>query len=158
MFGPNNTCGGQSNSMNYMSIPGVLKDMTREEIKQLRKLPQVKVATFIMSQISQLSGVSLENARGRNRTREFVKARQMMMYYMEVYVDISQKDIGELICKEGHFDHTTVIYARNTIKDLLTSQALDKYTVDVHRINDVFINNLKEYIRNESNSINGQGG
>jgi chromosomal replication initiation ATPase DnaA len=157
MFGQNNQY-GCSNAMNYMTFPGVLKSMTKEEIIKLRKMSQVKVATFIMVQICELSGVALEDARGKKRTREFVKARQMMMYYMDLYADISQPEIGKFVSNGEKFHHTTVLYARDTIKDLLISKSPDEYTVDVKRINKEFITNLKHFILNESNSTDGQSG
>lgn len=147
---------GLSNAMNYMVFPGVLKDITKEEIVMLRKFPRHKVCVFIMTQVSQLSTLSLSAIRSKGRRRPIVRARQLIMYYMDVYADIAQPEIGQIVALEGHFDHTTVIHARDTIRDILDSRCIDRDTVTVQKIHLEFIAHLKNFILNESNSTDGQ--
>lgn len=63
-------------------------------------------------------GVSVEDLRGQSRTKNINIARQIAIYLCSELTKLSTPRIGELF---GHRDHTTIIYARDKIKDLLTT-------------------------------------
>jgi chromosomal replication initiator protein len=55
----------------------------------------------------------------KTRKREIVEARQVAMYYLYKLINgISLKSVGELF---GGRDHSTVIHARQTVEDLMTT-------------------------------------
>ena len=60
--------------------------------------------------------VSLEQLKSKTRKREVVTARQVAMYLAKKYTNHSLKSIGQYF---GGRDHSTVIYALQTVNDLL---------------------------------------
>tara|TARA_R100000781_G_scaffold109216_1_gene74094 strand:+ start:7371 stop:7814 length:444 start_codon:yes stop_codon:yes gene_type:complete len=68
--------------------------------------------TTIISLVSNQTGLSLEELLERNRKRRFVFARQLNMFFLARHTPYSLAEIGSVF----HRDHSTVIYARDTIK------------------------------------------
>jgi chromosomal replication initiator protein len=54
----------------------------------------------------------------KTRKREIVEARQVAMYYLKSLTIMTLREVGELF---GGRDHSTVIHARQTVEDLMTT-------------------------------------
>jgi chromosomal replication initiator protein len=85
--------------MTYMIRPGVL---THEEI------------------IANHFGVTVEEMKSRSRKREYVEARQVMMWYYMKYHKKTEREAGKMFGK----DHSTAHYAGETVETLLKSDKL----------------------------------
>jgi len=72
----------------------------------------------IISEVAKTFNVSAEDIRSKKRTSEVTEARQIAMYILRETTQLSQKSIG---AEFNGRDHTTVIYAISTVKDLMAS-------------------------------------
>jgi chromosomal replication initiator protein len=97
--------------LNYMTIPGVPKTTNRDRTRHIN----VYMPEIIISTGCKYFDISLETLQGACRKREIVMPRQVIMYMLVKYTDMTYLNIGSIFCK----DHTTVIHSKNTIKDLL---------------------------------------
>lgn len=107
----------------YISIWGLA--MTVENIMPVLEPPREKIAATpeaIINIVAQTFKVSIEDIKGNSRRREISWARQIGMYLMRQYTNLSLPRIGE---EFGGKDHTTVMYScekitqlRDTDKDL----------------------------------------
>jgi len=70
--------------------------------------------------------ISPHKVKETSRKREVVKVRQIAMYLMAKHSKITLKNIGEHF---GGKNHSTVIYAKQTVEDLMDSDK--KYKADV---------------------------
>ena len=70
----------------------------------------------IQQTVSDTLGVPEELILGKSRKREIVQARQIAMYFCKMYTEASLKSIGGAF---GGKDHSTVIHACQTVKDLI---------------------------------------
>lgn len=94
--------------------------------------PDSKVpAEHIIEIVCEETGIEYAALLKKNRRREVVIARQLIAFYCKGCTGLSLKSIGELL---GGRDHTTVIHAVNTIKDLLASKNI-AVCLPVARIN-----------------------
>ena len=94
--------------MNYWTTP-IMKE--RLDIKN-----QIKLADSIVEKVAAYYGMSNEEIRGKSRKRELVKARWLAMYFIRQKTDYTLNAIGDMFGR----DHTTVIHALETIKDIMT--------------------------------------
>lgn len=78
-------------------------------------LIKAMVCNFMQKNPSDLEGAS--------RKREFVTVRQMCMYFISWKTELTLKQIGAMF---GNRDHSTVIYAKETINDLMDTDRLFK--------------------------------
>lgn len=60
--------------------------------------------------------IPFEELKTKSRRRENVYARQFIMYFLSTATRVSLKNIGAMFNR----DHTTVLYAREAIKDLIS--------------------------------------
>lgn len=72
----------------------------------------------LSSIICDVTGVPLERVRSKSRKREVVATRQLIAYCCCEYTSMTLKRIGKSI---GDKHHTTVIHARNIVKEHLQS-------------------------------------
>lgn len=103
-------------AMAYISIWGL--PMTVENIgsvlePQVEKVESTPVA--ILSIVADTFNLSIEDLKSNSRRREISWARQIGMYLMRQYTDLSFPRIGE---EFGGKDHTTVIYSCEKINQL----------------------------------------
>ncbi|MGB3757643.1 MAG: chromosomal replication initiator protein DnaA, partial [Rivularia sp. (in: cyanobacteria)] len=103
-------------AMAYISIWGL--PMTVENISsvlepQVEKVEATPVA--ILSIVADTFNLSIEDLKSNSRRREISWARQIGMYLMRQYTDLSLPRIGE---EFGGKDHTTVIYSCEKITQL----------------------------------------
>lgn len=73
----------------------------------------------IIQIICEETGVSINAIRGKTRIRTVVLARHLVSYYGKICTNLSLQQIGEVI---GGKDHTTVIHANKSIKDLIETE------------------------------------
>jgi len=77
---------------------------------------QIEKAETIISKVAAFYGMANSDIRGKCRKKEFVKARWIAMYYIRQQTDFTLNTIGDMFGR----DHTTVIHALETIKDIMT--------------------------------------
>jgi chromosomal replication initiator protein len=70
----------------------------------------------ILNTVAQSCGISLEQIKGRDRTQNVARTRQIAMYLIREETDFSLPQIGEVL---GGRDHTTVMYGHEKITDLM---------------------------------------
>lgn len=75
-------------------------------------------AQEIIQKVCQFWNVTEEQLKHKTRKREIVIPRHVSMYLIKEYCDSSLISIGELF---GGRDHTTVIHAVQTVKDIQDS-------------------------------------
>ena len=99
-------------AVNYMSIPGVPKTINRDRTRHIN----VFTPEVIINASCKYLDVPLETLQGKCRKREFVMPRQIIMYLLVSYTDMTYLNIGKLFKK----DHTTVIHSKDLVKDLIS--------------------------------------
>lgn len=72
----------------------------------------------IISEVAKTFNVAVEDIRSKKRNSEVTEARQIAMYILRETTQLSQKAIG---AEFSGRDHTTVIYAISTVKDLMAA-------------------------------------
>lgn len=97
--------------------------LARETIKHIiQKVDERRPETAdvdienIQKVVCQYFNVKEEEIKGKSRTQNIVKARQIAMYLCKEYTELSLKAIGYHF---GGRDHSTVIHAIQTISDLI---------------------------------------
>ena len=70
--------------------------------------------------------ISFSDMRSKTRKRPVVEARQIAMYLIRKHTDISLKQTGALF---GGRDHSTVIYACQTVEDLKETNKVFKSVI-----------------------------
>lgn len=70
--------------------------------------------------------ISLDDVKGRSRKRDIVLARQVAMYIAKEHTDVSLMAIGREL---GRRDHTTVLYATRSVKDLMDTSPIVRQQV-----------------------------
>jgi len=100
------------------------------DVKQIARVTSEDIITFICHYKQIPAEEIIRQPKGK---REVVHARQLCMYYIRQRTELSLNSIGE---RFGGRDHTTVIHAVRTIKDLL--QVNDEVVKrDIEYLNDV---------------------
>ena len=94
--------------MNYWTTP-ILKD-------KLGLKDQIEKADLIIAKVATFYGMANNDIRGKCRQKELVKARWIAMYFIRQQTDFTLKTIGDMFGR----DHTTVIHALETIKDIMS--------------------------------------
>ncbi len=105
----------------YISIWGL--PMTVENITSVLEAPREKIAATpeaILTVVADTFNVSIEDMKSNSRRREISWARQIGMYLMRQYTDLSLPRIGE---EFGGKDHTTVLYSCDKITQLRKKDA-----------------------------------
>ena len=93
--------------MNYIGMAGLkYKDAEYDPVSKAEK-----IIALVEERLTIVSGMTKQ----KTRKREIAYARQLAMYLIHRTTSLSLKSIGLLFKR----DHTTVIHANNTIKDLL---------------------------------------
>jgi chromosomal replication initiator protein len=103
----------------YISISGL--SMTVENLRPVLNPGVEKVAASaesVMMAVADVYNISIEDLKGNSRRREISWARQVGMYLMRQYTDLSLPRIGE---EFGGKDHTTVLYSCEKISQLKDS-------------------------------------
>lgn len=75
-------------------------------------------ATTIINYVSQEMNVTTVHMKSHSRKREYSEARQIAQYVLCMYTSMSLSAIGRYF---GGRDHSTIIHARDTVRDLMRS-------------------------------------
>lgn len=86
---------------------------------------------YIEKLVCEYFEISTEMVRSKTRKRDIVQARQISMYFAKNYTKASLKSIGAFF---GGRDHSTVIYACQTVDDLIdTDKRFKGYVHDIRK-------------------------
>lgn len=104
------------------------KSMLKNFIKNSHKEISIE---YIQKLVCDYFEVPLEMVKSKTRKREIVQARQISMYLAKSYTKTSLKSIGAFF---GGRDHSTVIYACQTVVDLIeTDKKFKSYVTDIQK-------------------------
>ena len=112
----------------YISISGL--PMTVENIAPVLNPRTEKIEASpeaILQAATETFNISIEDLKSNSRRREISQARQVAMYLMRQYTDLSLPKIGEIF---GGKDHTTVMYSCEKIAQLRNTDPKLKQTLD----------------------------
>jgi len=86
---------------------------------------------YIQKLVCEYFEVPVEMVKSKTRKREIVQARQISMYLAKSHTKTSLKSIGQFF---GGRDHSTVIYACQTVEDLIdTDKKFKNYVQDIQK-------------------------
>jgi len=86
---------------------------------------------YIQSLVCEYFEVPVDMVKSQTRKREIVQARQISMYLAKAHTKSSLKSIGHFF---GGRDHSTVIYACQTVEDLIdTDKKFKGYVADIQK-------------------------
>jgi chromosomal replication initiator protein len=94
--------------MNYMSVPGISKQFRKGNSPQF-------IADVIIDTICKYFEITFDQLIAIDRTRKRTYMRQLAMYFLEKYTDMTLKAIG----KKLNRDHTTVVHSKDLISGLI---------------------------------------
>lgn len=104
------------------------KQMLKNFIKNTNKEISME---FIQKLVCEYFEVPIEMVKSATRKREIVQARQISMYLAKSHTKSSLKTIGQFF---GGRDHSTVIYACQTVEDLIdTDKKFKGYVADIQK-------------------------
>ncbi len=104
------------------------KSMLKNFIKNSSKEISME---YIQKLVCEYFEVPVEMVKSKTRKREIVQARQISMYLAKIHTKTSLKSIGAFF---GGRDHSTVIYACQTVDDLIdTDKKFKGYVADIQK-------------------------
>lgn len=107
---------------------GLAKSMLKNFIKNSSKEISIEI---IQKLVCEYFEVPIEMIKSKTRKREIVQARQISMYLAKSLTKTSLKSIGVFF---GGRDHSTVIYACQTVEDLIeTDKKFKSYVTDIQK-------------------------
>lgn len=107
---------------------GLAKSMLKNFIKNSSKEISME---YIQKLVCEYFEVPIEMVKSQTRKREIVQARQISMYLAKSHTKTSLKSIGAFF---GGRDHSTVIYACQTVEDLIdTDKKFKGYVADIQK-------------------------
>jgi len=105
---------------------GLAKSMLKNFVKNTHKEISMD---FIQKLVCEYFEVPVDMVKSKVRKREIVQARQISMYLAKAHTKSSLKSIGAFF---GGRDHSTVIYACQTVEDLIeTDKKFKTYVSDI---------------------------
>lgn len=104
--------------MNHWIAPGLRSHELAEATKDRE--------SRIFETVCDIFKVTAEEMFGKCRKRNLVEPRQIIMYLLYNKTARNLKSIGRLMNR----DHATVIYAKNTVKDLIDTDKLYKAQIE----------------------------
>lgn len=104
------------------------KSMLKNFIKNSSKEISME---YIQALVCEYFEVPIDMVKSKTRKREIVQARQISMYLSKLHTKTSLKSIGAFF---GGRDHSTVIYACQTVDDLIdTDKKFKAYVADIQK-------------------------
>ncbi|MOA07143.1 Chromosomal replication initiator protein DnaA [compost metagenome] len=104
------------------------KQMLKNFIKHSTKEISME---YIQKLVCEYFEIPLEMVKSKTRKREIVQARQISMYLAKNHTKASLKTIGQFY---GGRDHSTVIYACQTVEDLIdTDKKFKNWVQDIQK-------------------------
>jgi chromosomal replication initiation ATPase DnaA len=110
--------------------PWVVPGLIRSHMPLLTKI-NLKADHVVKMVCSEL-GITEEQMRQKRKNRSIVTARQMVVFFLCHASNMSLKDMGVFLRPAKPFDHTTMIYSRETMRDLISTD--DKIARQAQRI------------------------
>ncbi len=105
-------------------VRGMLKNFISNTTKEISM-------EYIQKLVCEYFEVPVEMVKSKTRKREIVQARQISMYLSKSHTKTSLKSIGQFF---GGRDHSTVIYACQTVEDLIdTDKKFKNYVQDIQK-------------------------
>lgn len=130
-----------ANAEFFKSMPETIKlILTPKEVK-FSKTSQFATSDVIIGHICTRFKVREEDLKSVCRKREFVIPRQICMFFIDLYTTLTLKEIGALFSNR---DHSTVIYAKECVRDLCFVDKKYKQVID--EINEDIINIIKNNV------------
>lgn len=136
-------------------VPG-LPHQQRKPLDLVDLFGKRRAFEIIVNVTSMKTGVSLEDIMGSSRKKSKVQARHISMYLCTELI-IGHVSLDEIAYwmknSNGSGDHTSVIHARNVMRDIVSGRTLGSYAESSIQ----FINEIKERLKEiiyESNSTN----
>ena len=116
-------------TLNHKEIDlNLAKSMLKNFIKNASKEISMD---YIQKLVCEYFEVPIEMVKSQTRKREIVQARQISMYLSKSHTKTSLKSIGAFF---GGRDHSTVIYACQTVEDLIdTDKKFKGYVADIQK-------------------------
>jgi chromosomal replication initiator protein len=99
--------------MNYIAIPGFKRGEHNLSATVAYSPNNIETIVYLVEQHFGFTFLLLKSA---TRKREICYARQVLMYLLSQKTNLTLNSIGQMI---GGRDHTTVIYTKSLIKDLM---------------------------------------
>ncbi|HEY1023974.1 MAG TPA: chromosomal replication initiator protein DnaA [Sphingobacteriaceae bacterium] len=107
---------------------GLAKSMLKNFIQNSSKEISME---YIQKLVCEYFEVPVDMVKSKTRKREIVQARQISMYLAKSHTKTSLKSIGQFF---GGRDHSTVIYACQTVEDLIdTDKKFKGYVADIQK-------------------------
>ena len=103
------------NSMCRQKLRNTTQEITRKQSSKYCALGDSLRARKIISTISDISSISIEDIKGNRRFREFVNPRFFAIQLIKEFTNLSLKAIGR---EFNNRDHTTIMHALKTISDI----------------------------------------
>jgi chromosomal replication initiation ATPase DnaA len=116
---------------NYMAIPGVSNSTNRARSKLFTRFEQGIIIKTVCDHFNK----SFEELRNSSKARKVVYPRQVIMYFLSEYTDMTYLCIGKLFGR----DHTTVIHSKDLIKNFIKVE--DGVSDEIDKIKQKIINN-----------------
>ncbi len=108
--------------LNYMAIPGIPRTTNRDRSRLFRVFdPQIVINT-----ICERFDFTIEALQVKCRKRELVFTRQVIMFFLAEYTDMTFKQIAAIFRQ----DHTSAIHSKDTVKDLISTDEKVKYQIE----------------------------
>jgi hypothetical protein len=93
-------------------------------------VPQEPIRPELITQVvTGYYGVTWSKLVSKNRKRELVQPRQVLMYLMSAFTQLSLSEVG---IRLGGRDHTTVIHSREKVKDLMDTD--ENYRAEIQHL------------------------
>jgi len=89
-----------------------------------------KHANQIINDVCDFYGITMPQIKGKSRLRSYVKARFVSMYLLRKRTDLTFMEIARMF----HRDHTSVIYAFQTIEEVLSLKYDNDYQNEIKKI------------------------
>ena len=93
---------------------------------------QIEASDKIINKVADFYGLTNKEIRGKCRKRPLVKARFIAMYFLRQKTDFTLKTIGDMFGR----DHTSVIHALNTIRQVQSLHYETDLMEDLKKIQD----------------------
>ena len=100
----------------YADLSGASLTPSLVEMALVDLMPQKKniPPTKILEAVAEMEGVNVDDLLGQKRSAKIAIPRQLAMYILRQYIEISLPQVGEIL---GGRDHTTVMYATKKVDE-----------------------------------------
>lgn len=113
---------------------------TAELVAMCRSIGGVKdrpeTVDVIIREVMEYYGQEFDIVKRKGRKREHVLSRQIIMYFLDIYTDMTLRSIGKLFegktPEEGQ-DHSTVLHALDSVNNLRETDK--KFNAVIERLN-----------------------